>query len=184
MIKEKRVSIRRLEEEDLVNRVKWVNDPEINKTLMFDTPLSLSETKEWYKRNFFNRKRWDFTIIENSSDKPIGMTGLLEISFIHKRAQAYITLGEKSAWGKGYAPEILLLTLDFGFNELGLNKIYLYTLDNNVHARDIYHKFGFQDEAKLIQHYFIHGQMHDLFQHFIIKDDFLEKYGDIIETNT
>ena len=44
----KNIKIRPMEDSDLLLKNKWINDVEINKTLLFDYPFSLSETKEWF----------------------------------------------------------------------------------------------------------------------------------------
>lgn len=176
MFRSKNISIRRMEEEDLSLKNKWVNDEEVNETLLFDFPLSLSETKEWYKRNYFNRKRWDFVIVEDKSGKAIGMTGLINITLRHRNAQFFITIGEKNAWGNGYSKEVIPLVLEFAFAELGLEKVYLFTLGNNEKARYIYEKLGFKKEAYKKKEYFIHGKFHDLYHHAILKEEYFSIY--------
>ncbi|OFX23167.1 MAG: hypothetical protein A2033_15495 [Bacteroidetes bacterium GWA2_31_9] len=180
MFKGKRIYIRKLEESDVKKKTEWVNNEIVNETLMFDFPLSLSESLEWYRKTHFNRNRWDFAICEIQSDNLIGMTGLIDLSYRHRRAQFYITIGEMSAWGKGYAKEVIPLTLEFAFKELGLEKVYLFTFDNNVKARTIYEKMGFKQEALMKKQYFLHGKLNDLYQHAILKEEFLEMYKDKI----
>jgi len=114
--------------------------------------------------------------IENSSDNLIGMTGLIDLSYRHRRAQFYITIGEMSAWGKGYSKEVIPLVLEFAFIELGLEKVYLFTFDNNGKARTIYEKMGFKQEAFMRKQYFLHGKLNDLFQHSILKEEYVMLY--------
>jgi len=167
------VLLRRLEESDLEHRVRWVNDPEVNRTLMFDWPLSLSETREWFRGTLFDRGRWDFTIVERATGRPVGMTGLINLDRRHGHAQFYVTIGEKPAWNRGYAGETVRLVLDFAFVELGLNKVYLYTLDDNDRARALYERSGFRPEAVMRSHFFIHGRHCDLHQHALLRDEHL-----------
>jgi len=173
-----KIYIRRLEEEDLAKKIEWINNNQINETLMYDCPLSLSETKEWYKKTLFDRNRWDFSIIEKKKNELVGIAGLIKLNYKHRNAQFYITLGEKSEWGKGYAKEALEKVLRFAFLELGLEKVYLYTLSNNEKARKLFEKTGFKQEALMKKHYFIHGKYHDLYQHAIMMHEFIEKYGE------
>ena len=173
MLKSKHLELRRLEESHLHYKVKWVNDPEVNETLLFDFPISQSETKEWYKRNHFNRNRWDFSVFELESECLIGMTGLINLNYRHRHAQLFVTIGEKAFWGKGYAREIVIMILGFAFEELGLEKVYLKTLPNNSKARHIYEKIGFKQEALLRKEYYIHGELNDLFQHSLLKSEWI-----------
>lgn len=181
MFKSQDIFLRRMEEEDLPYKVQWINDEEVNETLLFDFPFSLSETKEWYKRTHFNRSRWDFVVVENNTNKVVGMTGLINLSQRHKNAQFFITLGDKSIWGKGYSKQVIPLVLEFAFCELGLEKVYLFTLENNEKARYIYEKIGFNQEAYKKNEYFIHGKFHNLFHHAILKEEFLVKYNKTIK---
>lgn len=172
MLYSKKIFLRRFEEGDLKYKVKWVNDAENNKTLLFDYPISLSETKEWFKKTFFNRSRWDFVIIEKRSKNIIGMTGLINVNLRHRNAQFFITIGEKKFKGKGLSKIAINLVLEFAFNELGLQKIYLLTLANNTLARRIYENIGFKQEAFFKKEYNIHGDLKDIYRHALLKEDF------------
>lgn len=171
MLKDNNIYLRKIEEKDLNLKVKWVNDEKINETLLFDYPVSLSETKEWYKKTFFNRSRWDFVIIERNTDKVIGMTGLININLRHKNAQFFITIGEIEAQGKGYGRGAIFLVLEYAFLELGLEKIYLLTLSNNIKARKLYESVGFKQEALLKNEYHIHGNLNDIYRHAIFREN-------------
>ena len=177
MIQGEKIFLRNMEEKDLEKKVEWINNPEINETLMYDVPLYLDKTKEWYKKTLTDKTRHDFAIIEDETGEFIGLTGLRRIDERHKRGQFYITIGEKSKWGKGYAKEAVLLVLRFAFNEVGLEKVYLFTLDNNTRARSLYEKLGFEQEALMKKHFFVHDKLFDLYQHAFLKDKFYKKYG-------
>ena len=111
-------------------------------------------------------------IISKDSNLPIGITGLIDIDFRHLRGQFYITIGEEDYRGKRIPDESIPLVLNYGFNELGLNRIYLYTLNNNERARKVYERNGFIYEGKLRKHYFCVGEYQDLQVMSVLKDDF------------
>ena len=167
--------IRPLEERDLEERVKWINDRDISRTLMFDYPTSLAKTKAWFTSNLMNPTKQHFTVARKTDDKAIGMTGLLDISFKHRKAQAYITIGNPNFWNKGIGSKALRYTAKYGFNELRLNRIYLYTLRSNTKARALYQKIGFKLEGIHKNSYFCNGDWHDLFVQAIFADGFAEK---------
>ena len=83
-----------------------------------------------------------------------------------------MTIGEKDYWGRRIPDESISLVLNYGFNELGLNRIYLYTLNNNERARKVYKRNGFINEGILRKHYFCVGEYQDLQVMSILKDDF------------
>ncbi len=166
------IYLRLIEKEDCVYRTNWVNDEEIRKTLMFDWPLSLSGTEKWFDMQDLDPKKRNFMIISKDSNLPIGITGLIDIDFRHLRGQFYMTIGEKDYWGKRIPDESIPLILNYGFNELGLNRIYLYTLNNNERARKVYERNGFTNEGTLRKHYFCVGEYQDLMVMSVLKDDF------------
>lgn len=167
----KQVYIRPLEKEDLPFRIKWLNDPEIRSTLMIEYPISLAGTMRWFENSVLDDSRRNFSIISRDNDKVIGMTGLLQINRIHDRAQFYMTIGEKDHWGRRIPDETIPMILDYGFNELKLNKIFLYTLSNNARARKVYERNGFRLEGILRQHHFCLGKYQDLHQHSILRSE-------------
>ena len=119
----KKIYLRPLEKKDLELRVKWINDPDIRKTLMFDYPLSLEKTLAWFQKTLFDKTKVNFSIIEKTTETTIGMTGLIDINIKHQRGQFYVTIGEKNFWGRGIADEVIQIVLHYGFVELNLKKI-------------------------------------------------------------
>ena len=166
------IKLRLLEREDLPARVKWVNDSEIRENLMFEWPLSLAKTEKWFQNQLFDDTKRNFSIIDKNSTKLIGMTGLIDISIRHSRAQFYLTIGEKDFWGKKIPDESIPLILNYAFYELGLQKVYLYTINVNERARRVYLRNGFIPEGVLRQHYFCVGKLQDLHVYSILKDEF------------
>lgn len=175
MLKGKTISLRSLEFEDLERRISWVNNPDIRQTLMFDYPLSLAKTEKWFRDGLMDETKKHFSIMHPDDDLPIGMTGFLQINYKHQRAQFYITIGEQDFWGRGIAQEVIPLVLEYGFTELNLNKIFLFTLNNNDKARGIYEKNGFVAEGLQREHYYCVGQFQDLQQHGILRSDWLNR---------
>ncbi len=173
MLNGERIFLRLIEREDLKKRVEWVNNPEIRQTLMFDWPLSLAKTEKWFQDQLINDTKRNFSIVYKENKELIGMTGLLDINIRHLRAQFYLTIGETSYHGKRLPDEIIPLVLEYGFIELGLNRIYLYTLNNNEKARQVYIRNGFELEGTLRSHYFCVGEYQDLQVMSVIKKDWL-----------
>lgn len=171
MLKGEKVYIRLIEKQDLKLRTEWVNDEEVRRTLMFDWPLSLSGTEKWFQNQLLNNTRKNFIIVWNENNKPIGITGLRDINYKHSRAQFYMTIGEKDYWGMRIPDEVIPLILEYGFNELGLRRIYLYTLENNERARKVYRRNGFKDEGILREHYFCVGKHQDLYVMSILRSE-------------
>lgn len=173
MLKNSKILLRLLELEDLAKRVEWINDPEIRETLMFDWPTSYAKTQKWFQNQLFDQSKCNFSIIHTENMENIGMTGLIDINIRHSRAQFYLTIGNKDYHGKKLPDQIIPLVLKYGFEELGLNKIYLYTLNNNEKARRVYKRNGFKYEGTLRNHYFCVREYQDLQVMSVLKSEWL-----------
>lgn len=177
MLEATQITLRPLEEQDLPLRVRWVNDPEIRQMLMFDYPLSLAKTRAWFQKTVTDPTKVNFSIVDRETGTVIGMTGLIEIDIKHRRAQLYITIGEKAYWGRRIADEVIQLVLAYGFVELNLNKIYLYTLPANARGRKVYARNGFVTEGVLRQHYYCVGAYQDLTQQSVLRSEWEAQQG-------
>jgi ribosomal-protein-alanine N-acetyltransferase len=51
----------------------------------------------------------------------------------------------KQHWGQGYATESALASLDFGFEELGLDRIVAVALETNLASRRVLEKCGLEE---------------------------------------
>jgi len=163
------VYIRGLEHEDLALRPKWFNSPDIYKTLLIDLPITTASTEAWFRKSLETPGKKNFSICTIDADRVIGMTGLLDIDYLHSRAQFYMTIGEKEFWGRHIPDEVIPMVLEYGFTGHHLNKIYLWTIPANARARHVYERNGFVQEAVMKEHYFCRGRFNDLIQHGITR---------------
>lgn len=172
---EEKVYLRGLEEDDLKLRPKWFNDPEINRTLLMDYPISLATTVAWFKRILpqQHHSRLDLSICDKTTNSVFGMTGLLNIDRRNAHAQFYITIGEKEFWGRHISSEVIRMILNYAFVNVNLNKVYLWTIAANKHARLVYERNGFTQEAFMKQHFYCRGGFQDIYQHSILKEEWV-----------
>ena len=80
------VNIRPFTENDILNKVRWINDCENNKFLHYELPLDEDKTRAWFHKNKDRADRYD-AIIEYYRN-PVGVIGLLSI--VDGRAEYYI----------------------------------------------------------------------------------------------
>ena len=167
------VYLRGLEEDDLFLRPKWFNDPEINRTLLMDYPVSYATTMAWFKRILpeQHKTRIDLSICDTTTNQVIGMTGLLNINHRHLHTQFYMTIGEKIFWGRHISKDVIKMVLRYVFQNLNMNKVYLWTIPANDHARTVYERNGFILEAVMRQHCFCRGAKQDIYQHRILREE-------------
>lgn len=173
MLKNKKISLRSIEDRDLEKRVQWINDPAVNHTLNFEIPISLFSTRQWLSRVSQSPNRKDFTVFLNDTNTPIGWAGFLGISSQTRKAEIYGGIGEISYWGQGIAQDIWSLLIEYGFTHLALNKIYSTVWVDNIAMCHIHEKLGFVREGTLRQDIMSHGILRDRHYYGLLKEDYI-----------
>ena len=146
LLKEKGdIALRKFALQDVEKKVEWINNPCNNKYLHYDLPLQADKTLQWYEKVKDLKSRIDMTIIYNNI--PVGLIGLLNIDNTNRKAEFYICIGEEGVKGCGIAKKASMLLLEYAFNDLCLNKVYLYTEQENISAQKLFEKLGFKKEG-------------------------------------
>lgn len=135
------MKLRELEERDLSQRVAWMNDVRINATLNIQLPVTLEGTHLWFGRVLENVSRVDLAF-ENDAGVLVAMGGFTDIDRSVNKAELYIFV-DPDLKGQGLGTEAVRLMCDYGFSEIGLEKIYLNVNADNLLARKVYEKCGF-----------------------------------------
>lgn len=99
-------------------------------------------------------------IIENSGEK-IGFVGLYDINKLNATCEFGIYIGEKKEWGKGYAKQAYRLA-EKEAKDLGIRKIKLYVVRENVSAVKMYEKLHFREIGFFEKERLIDGVYHDV----------------------
>ena len=172
MLRGQTIYLRLLSQEDLKDRVSWINDEDNIQTLLFDWPTSIEKTQKWFNNVLFDNSKLHLSIVDIETDELVGMTGLLNIDRINHHAQLYITIGNKKYRGKRLPDEVIPLVLEYGFSELEMNRIYLYTLPNNERGRHVYERNGFYLDGILRQQVYCRGKQQDLYVHSVLRSEF------------
>jgi RimJ/RimL family protein N-acetyltransferase len=167
----KKIRLRPMEKKDSANKVKWFNDPEINRTLLLDEQLQLNKTLEWFDKAKNDNSRMDFAI-DSPDGEPIGLAGLVNINRLHQTAEIYCVIGEKKYWGKGIMFETEHILINRAFKEMGLEKIWAYALSSNIASIITMKKLGFKIEGTLRKEKKVLGQRTDVIRVGLLKEEF------------
>ena len=164
-----RITIRKFEKSDIPKKVEWINNPANNRFLHYNIPLSVEGTERWFDSHQGETTRYDAVI--EADGVPVGTIGLLSIDRKNSKAEYYIAMGETSYKGKGVAKEASKLILAYGFEELGLNRIYLFTEVDNITAQKLFERVGFKREGILKQDVYSHGAFADRIAYGYLKEE-------------
>ena len=146
-IRTERLLIKTPEIDDKFELTQLINDKDVIKWLSeIPFPYTLSHAEEFIEKSrerVLKQESYNFMIFQDK--KMIGGIGLSE--FNNKSCQVGYWLGKKY-WGNGFATEALKSILDFGFDQLNLEKIYAaYKIGNEGSIR-VLNKSGFEYSRK------------------------------------
>ena len=171
-MKKDTIYIRILEESDIPTTTKWMNDAEISDAMGYLPAFSLHSQTEWFKRIDSDKTRYIFAICKNDNDEHIGNVGLGNIDYIHRHCQFSIFIFDLKNRHKGSGIEATKLALEFAFDKLNMNKVYLRTSERFVSAIALYEKLGFVKEGIMRQHYYSNGKFEDKIMYSMLKSEF------------
>lgn len=106
----------------------------------------------------------------------IGMTGLHDISDVHKHAELGYTLG-LDYWGKGYASEAAGAMVDFAFGTLGLERVHAAYFTRNPASGRVLEKVGFVREGLRERMYFRFGEWVDVAMMRLLRHEWEARRG-------
>jgi len=112
-----------------------------------------------------------FGIISLPDSTPIGLMGFLSYDKNNHKAEMRKLIGEEIHRGKGYAKEATMLWIQYGINNLGLKKIYLNTIENNIRNLTLNKELGFQIEGILRKEFIINNEYFDVIRMGYIVED-------------
>ncbi|MBA7547606.1 Spermidine N(1)-acetyltransferase [subsurface metagenome] len=171
------IKLRALTSSDKTKTLTWNNQVDIKQLYAgHPFPVNLEMESDWYEKILRSNVPTTVFGIEFVSEKKlIGLTILKNINLIHRKAEFAIFIGDKEERGKGYSRTATQKTLAFGFNQLGLNRIYLNVQKNNEVAIKLYESIGFIIEGEVRKSIYKDGQFYNEYIMSILNNEFLQK---------
>lgn len=168
-----RLILREATEEDANDMYVYLSDQLVVKHMGIsacETPEEVLGEIEWYKSIYRNGTgiRWGITL--KDSGKVIGSCGFLNRNSKHYRSEVGYELSREH-WGKGIANEALERVLEFGFEQLGLERIEALIEPKNLSSQKLVERQGFTREGLLRHYEYTNGKFDDLYMYSILKGD-------------
>lgn len=110
-----------------------------------------------------------FALVLKKSDVLIGAVGL-EIAAEDEMAELGYWI-DKPHWNRGYATEASRAAMDFGFDRLGLHRIFAHHMLRNPASGRVLEKIGMLPEGILRQHARKWGRFYDVAVYGLLRDD-------------
>jgi RimJ/RimL family protein N-acetyltransferase len=152
-----KVYLRPLEEADAAESHRWLNDPDVRRTLAARAgPYTEAMSREWIRALDF-RRAIGFAIVAREDDVHVGNCDLRDINPVDRNASLGIVVGRKDRWGMGYGTEAVALLCRHAFDGLALHKVWLSCYANNPRGLRLYARLGFREEGRRREQVFVDG---------------------------
>jgi RimJ/RimL family protein N-acetyltransferase len=157
-------------DQHLENALRWFNDPEVTNLLDVFWGVTRGEEVAFFERMATQRENNLQWALLNENDRHIGFIALHNIDWRTRCASGGLMIGERSAWGQGYASDAVRTRTRFAFEQLGLHRIEGQTL--NPAMRRVYEKCGYRHEGTARKLRWRNGQWHDVERYAILEEDY------------
>ena len=170
MLKGDLVYLEAVERSDLQLLMNWRNKEEFRKHFREYREIQ----NKWYETKVQNDPSTImFTIKSAESDIVLGCCGLCYVNWVNRNADLSIYIGWEDAYidDKGYAEESCKLLMGYGFNQLGLHKIWTEIYEFDSKKRKLYDTLGFKLDGVLRDNYFYDGKWWNSLMLSILKEN-------------
>jgi len=150
MFEGKFVTLRALEKEDLPSLKEWRNSLHVRKSTREYKLLNLINQKNWFESIHQSNPPKDIMFgILNKRKKLIGVTGLTYIDWKNRNSEISIYFSTKNWQAKHEAKEVINLIMEYGFEELNLNRLYVEIFSLMKENVKLFKKMKFIKEGQL-----------------------------------
>ncbi len=166
--------LRRLELSDALLVHEYMREQDIAaNTLLIPYPYPEGAAEEWIsnsQESFDEGEAYSFALVLKAEKRFIGAMGI-HPNLDHRRAELGYWLG-KPYWNKGYVTEAARRVIQFGFEDLKLNRIHANYFTHNPASARVMQKAGMTFEGILRGHYLKWGEFVDVGVYAILKSDY------------
>jgi RimJ/RimL family protein N-acetyltransferase len=172
-----RLLLRSLEREDIPALARLAGAREISSmTANIPHPYNEKNAEDFLTRvseEFRSGLSVSFAICISPERELRGAVGL-NITAAHERAELGYWIGVPH-WGRGYVTEAAAAVLAFGFENLGLNRIYAFRFAENSASGRVLEKIGMRHEGRSRAHIKKWERFVDLENYGLLRSEFLRK---------
>ena len=175
-IKTERLTLRRITTKDLFDVFEYAKDPGVSQYLLWYPHISINDTKRYlntvdtlYRKGRF----YDWGVELNG--KMIGTVGFSSFDIDNNSAQLGYVITQ-GFWGQGIATEAALTIIKFGFEKLGLRRIYARCIRGNEASVAVMKKCKMTFEGLARDGILVKGRYCDIITYSITFNEYREYY--------
>lgn len=157
------VGLRAIEPDDLEPLRSWRNRPNLRRYFREHRELGSGDQQAWYERLVTSDHRFAmFAIVGLDGDHLLGAAGLCYIDWVRRSAESSLYLGVDDLYVDDVlAPDALRVLVTYGFNDLGLHRVWTEVYDYDTRKAQLYENAGFTLEGRQRESHFSAGRWHD-----------------------
>jgi RimJ/RimL family protein N-acetyltransferase len=165
------VRLRAVQMEDAPAIARLLADPRVVAGLAqwSHGPYPVEQAREWVMARPPDSVQWAIECIEDGAF--IGTTGFHGIDHRNRHCGWGIWIAPPDRWGHGYGTEACMLSVEYAFRYLAMEKVWLYVYQGNDRARRSYEKAGFISEGVRRRHYWSDGALIDVEMMAVFRDN-------------
>jgi ribosomal-protein-alanine N-acetyltransferase len=169
-----RLLLRRMRLDDAEDMFAYASDPEVTKTLTFETHLSTDDSLTFLRTVVEGYARGDTAQWGIEHREPGRFIGTIGFNEIHQGgyvgAVGYAL--NRAFWGQGLMTEALKAVIDFGFRHMGLRRIEAVCRVDNIGSYRVMEKAGMQFEGIMRDGLYAKGRLESVRLYAILRRDY------------
>jgi ribosomal-protein-alanine N-acetyltransferase len=180
LVEGERLRLREVNIDDLEATWEWASRVEFFRFLPIDQPTR-EEERAWLdsivtESHERARHQYELGVEVLDGSELIGMVRLGIDSERHRSANIGYGISP-NRWGNGYATEAAQLIVGFGFEALGLHRIWATHHPDNLASRKVLEKVGLREEGRRRDERFVGGLWYDSVVCSILEDEWRLRRG-------
>ncbi len=164
-----RVSLHTVEEEDLDVVARGWSDPDVRIPSGIDKPMNSDGLEEFFEETISDDEA-GVNLLACVGEEVVGSVNFIEVDHGAGLADlGYWILPEHQ--GEGYGSDGVSLILEYGFDELRLNRVQAETFETNDASRGLLESLGFSQEGRFREAAFVDGEYVDVLRYGLLADE-------------
>ena len=162
MLTGEHISLRTIERDDLRQLMDWRNRPDFRRYFREYREIGMESQQAWFERMTADTRTLMFAVVDRADGRLLGASGLCFIDWVNRNCDLSLYIGDDGVYVDGrYAPDAARTTIAYGFDELGMNRIWVEIYEFDLPKQKLLGELGFQLEGRHREHHFADGRYHD-----------------------
>jgi diamine N-acetyltransferase len=173
MLRGSLVFLRPAERTDIPTFVRWLSDDGTTRNLDLRSPIGLALEERWFEDllEHHGRDRWLFVVCRQLDGRAVGSIDLHELDLTNGGCGLGVVIGDPADRSQGYGRDAIGALLDFAFDQLRLERVWLDVYAANADARRLYERIGFVLEATFRHGVYRGGRFDDVHRMAILRSE-------------